>query len=399
MTDDQHDIVAILVKYALHEPLTGEEECALEQWRQRSAEHALLPEQFRDLRWLAEQRRQLYAPPTEEMWAEILQYIEESGEGTPVVVLPTRRRIGLAWYPVAALLLIAMVVCGMRWNRSRQTDAPAARVMPSGYKALLTLDNGQTILLDTLPTGAIINEGAIRIKKADSNSCVYMVDPMLEKRVRHQIQIGAGVYRIQWPDGSTAWLKDGSRLEFAVDLRSTENKIVGTAWFRVMHNASRPVTVVLDDGASVQVLGTSFEVRSQAEDKRVALFSGKVRVVKWGDGLELRPGWQVKKGEGAIETTPVDSNEEVGWMRPAVKTRDFIFEDVDLLKLMPEIAEWYRVTIVNPQRLPGIAITGDFIRNMPLPVLIDNIKKVEGPYVRISLRADSIFIMPVKPGL
>ena len=397
MTGDQHDIVAILVKYALHEPLTGEEERVLEQWRQRSDEHAALPEQFRDFEWLSQQRRRLFPPPTEEMWGEILQYIEDSEERPPVAVMPTRRRMGLAWYPVAVLLLGLFVFGGMRFRRveQRRPVRVSQAVLPAGYKVLLTLADGRLIALDTLVKGAIFFDGGLR--KTDSNSYVYIGGPVSRQRL--VLAPEAGVTRIQWPDGSSAWIKPGTSLEYATDLRSAELLIEGEAWFRIAHDPSRPVTVAMADDSRTRVLGTSFAVRSITgrPGNRVALFSGGVRVVKGMDSIILRPGLQAQTGGPGIKTRDVDSNEALEWIRPVVNTGQFEFRDADLLEMMPEIAAWYRVQVVNPLRLSGIAVRGEFVRTMSLPALVAALNEIEGPYVRIQLRADTIFIMPLKP--
>lgn len=399
MTGDQHDIVAILVKYALREPLTQREEQALEEWRQRSAEHAAMPEQFRDPEWLEEQRRQMHTPPTDAMWEDIRNYIDESGDTAPVFVMPTKRRIGMGWYPVAVLLLAGMIYGGMWFKHKRQQEVRVTQtVAPLIYKVLLTLDGGSMVVLDTLKKGAVVAEGPVRVRKTDTNSYVYTIGGANRQAMRHRLIVapGARASRIQWPDGSNAWLKGGTNLDYAVDLRSGEVKVEGEAWFRLAHVANRPMTLAMSDGTLVRVLGTSFDVRSnnRGVDNRVALFSGKVRVVKGADSLELRPGRQALTGPQGIKTKEVDSNTELAWIRPAVKTRDFDFEDADLLTMMPEIAAWYRVQVVNPQNLRGAAITGDFLRSMPLPDLIGNIKKIEGSYVHINLREDTIFITP-----
>ncbi len=265
MTGDQHDIVAILVKYALHEPLTEDEEGVLQEWRRRSPEHAGLPDQFRDLRWLEEQRRQMHTPPTEAMWEEIRQYIDEDGEPAPVMVLPLKRRIGLAWYPVAVILLAGMIWGGLRWRQAREDKEKISQaVVPAGYKALLALDDGSLIVLDTLKKGAIIAEGPIRIRKADSNSYIYTAGVLPDEAIRHRLTIAAsgGKYRLQWPDGSHAWLKGSTSVGYAVDLRSADITLAGEAWLTIAHDPGRPVVVALSGGALVRVLGTSFDVQS-----------------------------------------------------------------------------------------------------------------------------------------
>jgi transmembrane sensor len=405
MTGDQHDIVPILVKYALRQTLSESEERVMATWRERSAEHAVLPERFRDKQWLEEQRKLLHPPPAEAMWADIRAYIDAAGDPPPVVIMPTRRRIGLGWCPVAVLLLVAVVYGGMRFvrhdaRRSVSTVTGGAATLPN-YQALLTLDDGSQILLDTLRKGAMVVEGSLWLRKTDSNSYVYNMRASAESSGLHRLVLAptSRVTRLQWPDGSSAWLKGGSSLEYAVDLRSAVVKVEGEAWFRLAHNPSQPATIVLADGSLVRVLGTSFDVRSVAGDpgSRVALFSGKVRVVKGNDSLDLRPGWQVHMGGQHLGTGAVDSANELAWVRPAVKDSDFLFENADLLQIMPAIAAWFRVTVVNPKQVRGEGISGDFLRTMPLPVLIDKLNEWEAEHARINLRKDTIFIIPLKP--
>ena len=403
MTDDQHDIIAILVKYALHEPLSEDEEGMLQQWRRRSPEHAVLPDQFRDLRWLEEQRSQMRAPPTEAMWEEIRRYIDEDGGSAPVMLLPTKRRIGLACYPVAVLLFAGMIWGGMRLFRGRAKEERIGAVaVPAGYKALLTLDDGTMIVLDTLKKGAIIAEDQIRIRKADSNSYIYTAGVLPDEPIRHRLAIapGAGNIRIQWPDGSHAWLRGGTSVDYAVDLRSADVQMAGEAWFRVVHDSERPVVIALSAGALVRVLGTSFDVQSAAggSPNRVALFSGNVRVIKGVDSVLLRPGYQAVTGAQAIKAGGIDSDAVLAWLRPVVQHEYFDFTDADLLGMLPEIAAWYRVEVQNPQHLPGVGITGQFSRSMPLAGLIDELKQVEGAHVNIELREDTLFIAPLKRG-
>lgn len=399
MTDDQHDIVTILVKYALHEPLSEGEERMLVEWRQRSPEHAVLPEQFRDRHWLAKQRRRLHTPPTEAMWADIRGYIDESGEPAPVAVMGTRRRVGLAWYPAAVMLCAVLIYGGMRWRQARRLSASTvAASVRAGYKALLALDDGSMIVLDTLKKGAIIEEGMLRVRKADSNSYVYTAGELGDRPARHRLTVASGVLRVQWPDGSSAWVKGGTRLDYALDLRSAEVRLAGEAWFRIAPDAGKPVTVETPDGTLARVLGTSFDVQATTVS-RVALFSGSVRVVAGADSLLLRPGSQVSTGGAyGLRVEGSDSNAVLAWMRPAVGSPYFDFSDADLLQMLPEIAAWYRVQVVNPRRLRGAGITGGFSRKTPLPVLVDELRQVEGSYVKIELRADTIYISPLRSG-
>jgi ferric-dicitrate binding protein FerR (iron transport regulator) len=259
------------------------------------------------------------------------------------------------------------------------------------------------VVLDTLARGATLVEGGLRFKKGDSNSYVYSTDGSIDASIRHRLTIapGAGVYRIQWTDGSMAWLKPGTTVDYPVDIRSAEMQLAGEAWFRVAHDPSSPITIGMPGGVKTRVLGTSFDIRTAAggSESRVALFSGRVRVVKGRDSVLLKPGSQAITGGKGFEVKALaDSNAVLGWLRPVVKTSYFDLNDADLLMLLPEIAGWYRVQVVNPLGLRGVGITGEFAHTTPLADLIESLNRVEGSHVRIYLQDDTIFVEPLKRG-
>ncbi len=402
MTDEQHLIIAILVKYALRQPLDAAEECALEAWRSRSEEHRRLPDHFRDARWLEEQRLQLDAPPTAEMWEDIRRYVDESREPMPALTFSNRRRIRYRLV-AAALVGVIVVMGGLWWWKSRRPGEVATMVfarpvvIPANFGAVLELSDGRMIGLDTVKEGAVVvSDGDVVLTKADSNSYVYSGGVC----TRHRLSIapGGGVLRIQWPDGSRAWLDKGSSLEYATDLRSAAARITGEAWFRVNHNAGSPMMIGTAGGTLVRVLGTSFDVRAIAgSPERVALFSGKLRVLKGTDSVLLNPGSQLEASDSVLRVThAVDSNAVLSWLQPAGKGKWFDFHDADLLTMLPEIAGWWRVTVVNPQKLAGVAITCGFPRNRPLVEIIKDLKTYY-KNVRLTLKDDTIYVAAIKP--
>jgi ferric-dicitrate binding protein FerR (iron transport regulator) len=405
MADEQHLIIAILVKYALRQTLSAAEECALEEWRSRSDEHRRLPDQFRDARWLDEQRRQLELPPTVEMWEEIRHYIDKCGESSPMFLFPDLRRIGWLKLAVVSLVGMIMVTGGFFWWKSRRTNDAAKLVfdrpvvIPSKFGAVLELSDGRMIGLDTVPIGAVMmSEGGVTLTKSDSNSYVYSGSTPTRQRL--SISAGGPVLRIQWPGGSKAWLNKGSSLEYTTDLRSAEARITGEAWFRVAHDAGRSVAIRTAGGTLTRVLGTSFDVRAIAGiPERVALFSGKLRVVKGGDSVLLNSGSQLEVNDSMLSVThKVDSNAMLAWLQPVGKGKWFDFHNADLLMMLPEIASWWRVTLVNPQKLAGVGITGGFPRRGPLETIIKNLKTIEDKHVQLTVKDDTIYVAPLRPG-
>jgi hypothetical protein len=53
---------------------------------------------------------------------------------------------------------------------------------------------------------------------------------------------------------------------------------------------------------------------------------------------------------------------------------------------------------VNPERLSGVGITGEFRRGGPLGTIIEQLKRIEDKHVRLILRQDTIYVTPLGPG-
>jgi ferric-dicitrate binding protein FerR (iron transport regulator) len=408
MTDEQDLIIAILVKYALRQPLDEAEERVLEEWRSRSEEHNRLPDQFRNARWLEQQRRQLELPPTAEMWEDIRRYVDESGEPATAFLPSDRRRIGWSKLAVAGLIGIIIMTGGVFWWKGKRPmtapklafELPA--LIPLNFSAVLELSDGRMIGLDTVKKGqTVIADNGIILKKTDSNSYVYAGIGMGNSRYqRLSIAPGGGPLRIQWPDRSTAWLDKGSSLAYSTDLRGSEVRLNGEAWFRVAHDPGRPVTIRTASDATVRVLGTSFDVRSIAgSPERVALFSGKLQVSKSGDSVLLNPGGQLEATDQVLRVSHgVDSNAMLAWLRPAGKGDWIDFHNADLLTMLPEIAAWWRVTVDNPAQLHGVSITGEFRRGGSVADIIKQLKSIEDKYVQLTVKEDTIYVAPLRPG-
>jgi transmembrane sensor len=408
MTDEQDLIIAILVKYALRQPLDEAEERALEQWRSRSEEHSRLPDQFRNARWLAQERAKMESPPTAEMWEEIRRYVDESGEPAPVALRSDRRRIPWSRLAVAGLVGVLVMTGGLLWWKGRRPVKAATMVfelpsvMPANFGAVLELTDGRLIGLDTMKKGQrVISDNGTVFTKTDSNSYVYTATVANNTPYqRLSIAPNGGPLRIQWPDGSKAWLDKGSSLAYSTDLRSFEARLNGEAWFRVAHDPGRPVTIRTANDATVRVLGTSFDVRSiTGGPERVALFSGKLRVLKAGDSVLLNPGSQLEATDQVLRVSHgVDSNAMLSWLRPAGKGDWFDFHNVDLLTMLPEIAAWWRVTVDNPAQLRGTTVTGDFRRGGSLMDIMKDLKSIEDKYVQLTVKEDTIYVAPLRPG-
>ncbi len=125
----------------------------------------------------------------------------------------------------------------------------------------------------------------------------------------------SGTLRAFLPDSSLVILQAGSNIVF--DRRSFAQSrsllLSGDAYFEVSRDSLHPFTVQCCD-ASIEVLGTRFDVHSHVDDSEfeLALYDGSVRLSSafnsHDDTLVLRPGEvaKVDKNTGALSTMKID---------------------------------------------------------------------------------------------
>jgi transmembrane sensor len=121
-----------------------------------------------------------------------------------------------------------------------------------------------------------------------------------------QTQI-AQVSRVKLPDGSVVTLGPASSVKLSFSDRRREVTLIeGEAFFEVLHDEARPF-IVQAHGASIEDVGTKFNVNVGGGQARVAVLEGAVQISHldrkfWnGQGIENTPTVIVRAGQEAIE--------------------------------------------------------------------------------------------------
>jgi ferric-dicitrate binding protein FerR (iron transport regulator) len=86
--------------------------------------------------------------------------------------------------------------------------------------------------------------------------------------------------QIQLSDGTQVWMRKGSSIQYAKSFEGKSTRrvqLTGEAYFEVAHDPQHPFRVELASGASVEVLGTQFDVRQSPDLTSVIVCSGKVK--------------------------------------------------------------------------------------------------------------------------
>jgi len=284
---------------------------------------------------------------------DALDVIEETKK---TIILPLiQRRI---WqYVVAASILFAFLTSAYFFISKRNSDhnlvTTEKKVFnkvqdiapPKNTNAILTLANGQKILLDTSNSGLLATQGSVKVLKNKNGEIVY--NGAATNVVSYNtlsLPKGSKPIHLYLADGSLVWLNAASSITFPTAFIGLERKvsITGEAYFEVAHNVAKPFYVMHDD-LTVKVLGTHFNVNSYQEEGniKVTLLEGIVNVSKGKNSALLKPGEQANITSGSIGIDKsIDLEEVMAW-----KNGVFCFKGTDLKTIMYQVEKYYDVQV------------------------------------------------------
>ena len=253
------------------------------------------------------------------------------------------------------------------------TTAPLAVVSTGSYnKAILTLANGQTMVLDDAANGVIAQQGNTKIQKTRDGEILYnaqddgIADVALSVNTISTPK--GGQYNISLPDGTKVWLNAASTLQFPTAFKGKERvvRLTGEAYFEVAKDKAVPFKVKMSDETSIIVLGTHFNIMAYPEERKVnaTLLEGSIRVQKGSLNKMLVPG-EMAQVTDKIALHKVNAEEMISW-----KNGLFRFENTDVRTVMHEIERWYNVDVIYEGAIPGNKITGFVSRTSQLSEVI-----------------------------
>lgn len=224
---------------------------------------------------------------------------------------------------------------------------PQQDVAPGGDKAVLTLADGSTIILDSAGNGILANQSGTKVIKKEDGQLLYSngEDEATEMAYNLLTTPRGGKYKITLPDGSKVWLNAASSLKYPIAFTGKERKveITGEAYFEIAKDVSKPFKVNFNS-MEVEVLGTHFNIKAYTDEEiiKTTLLEGKVKVTNGNEVKQLVPGQQaqVKSLSNIKIVNDVDLEETVAW-----KDGNFQFENTSLQDVMRQLSRWYDVEI------------------------------------------------------
>lgn len=238
-------------------------------------------------------------------------------------------------------------------------------IKPGGNKAILTLADGTTVVLDSSANGTLGTQGNTNIIKLGNGELRYKNGSALPRASATLYNTIAtprgGQYAIELADQTKVWLNSSSSIRFPTDFRDSvrEVEITGEAYFEVAHHPAKPFKVKVND-AYIRVLGTHFNVMAYSNEATIntTLLQGSLIAGNNKTSRLLARGNQARiSKDGAIEfVKDADTEEAVAW-----RSGRFLFNSSDMYNMMRQVERWYNVDVVFKGNI-GLHFSGQLNR-------------------------------------
>lgn len=287
-------------------------------------------------------------------------------------VVPMRRKlVSRRWWAVAAAVALLIGTGVYLSSRQSGTITPPQLVTndaaPGREGAVLTLANGQQVVLDSLGNAVVAVQNGTQLI-VQNGQLIY--DPATDATGEPAYNIittpRGRQFSVVLPDGSKAWMNAASSLRYPVAFNGNTRtvEVTGEAYFEVAKQADRPFFVKVAGGPEIQVLGTSFNINAYPDELAIhtTLLTGSVRVIarEGAQPVVLKPGQEAKliRNTGKMETGQADEEQAMAW-----KNGNFYFDGADMKEIMREMARWYDLEVVFGQ-VPEKRFSGTIPRNV-----------------------------------
>jgi len=300
----------------------------------------------------------LSASSSQRIFNEILE--KDKAEMRPVKT----RSAGITWWRVAAAAAVFLAFFGSLYYYNKQHPGKQALVAgklggandrhPGHTGALLSLSNGQTIVLDTARNGLLAGGFTKTADALQVSDAMPMQATLFTPAGRQQ--------KLTLSDGTIAFLNAGSSITFPSSFGNGDRRvsITGEVYFEIVRDARHPF-IVSAGHDEIRDLGTRFNVNAYSDEPgiKTTLIEGKVQI---NGQYILNPGEQFSGGQ----IKKVDTDAAIAWM-----SGYFHFEHDDITTVMRQIARWYDITVTYDGKIPSQKFGGDIQRNLMLSEVLE----------------------------
>lgn len=284
------------------------------------------------------------------------------------------------WWAASAAIILFVVVTAVlyRFHSSKQVQTISSSIkndiQPGHKAAILRLDDGRRINIDSVPVGIIAKQGNLTIIKKENGELVYE-GKANEKVLYNEVStLNGQELNIYLPDGTLVYLNASSSIRYPLNFTANERLVTmeGEAYFKVKHNDTKPFKIQLHNQI-IEDLGTEFNVNAYSDEPNIktTLIRGLVKIIKADNSVLLRPNQQAITGGNNSSIQVVYANnidQIIAW-----KEGYFSFKDNSIEEIMKQISRWYDVKV---DYYKGKRIQELFIADVPRSTSLSGFLKI-----------------------
>lgn len=261
---------------------------------------------------------------------------------------PQRVLIRKIWWAASVIVLLGTSLLMYQNTKHTIYKTPAtSSINPGSTQAELIIENGSRYKLSGLKPREINEEGLLI--QHNKQGLIYKNKPLQENTapLMHTIVVPqGGKHHVILADGTKVHLNSQSRLCFLAWFKGKERRVElsGEAYFEVAHDKNKPF-IVETPKLAIQVLGTQFNLKSYADEKKIVttLVNGQVKLHmrhKIGNSIVLSPGQQAVLENNDVSVFDVDTHQFTAW-----KDGVFVFKDESLQDIFKRLSRWYKFEV------------------------------------------------------
>ncbi|MEN8230483.1 MAG: FecR domain-containing protein [Bacteroidota bacterium] len=379
--------IVSLLKAEKYRPLSEEEQSILNEWIREDETNRLLYKSLKVESHILDRLRQLSDFDSSEAYDRFLKQ-------TKVVRARSFPRRILRY---AAIIIPFVAILYFTYQKltevEHETQYTEIDLQAGSSKAVLVLADGNIVNLEE--DDIIIEVEAIEIR----NNKKQIEYKSSDKEVSaHELKYNTlkiprgGEYQLTLSDGTDIWLNSESEVKYPVSFSGGERVVylTGEAFFEVAKDRDAPF-IVNTSGISVNVLGTSFNVRAYGNENQVmtTLVTGEVmiRMPETQKEFHLLPNEQAITTSQETVVRNVDVNQYVAW-----KEGRILFEENTVEEIFNDLSRWYDIEVVyaNPA-LRDLRYSIDIKRYENLSEVLEILKLTEK--IRFELEENQLLIM------
>lgn len=377
---------------------TGAEENELMEWMQEAEEDSELKEFMLGL-WQQFRPEEDFSYVDWNSMFDRITHIMQYGKVYPI---EKKRKVFSLIKVSAAAAVLVFLVSGYLFLVNNKTGKKIVQqtnnskfkndIAPAQDRAILTLADGSTIILDSAANGSVATQGNVQVIKLNGqlsyNSTLRQAQG---EEFYNTITTAKGKqYALTLSDGTGIWLNAGSSLRFPASFIGTERNVelTGEGYFEVAKNTAKPFHVKVND-MDLQVLGTHFNINAYNNEAviKTTLLEGSVKITNGNHLQMLAPGQQAQLTKGGDIRLIKDANvdQAVAW-----KDGLFDFDNDELPDIMRQLSRWYDIDVAYMGPVPAGHYSGGIRRQVNISEVLKMLETPGG--VEFSIDGKKIFV-------